>query len=280
MPDLTESRMVEYMTTRKAEGVGNRTVNMELDCLARAVGRPWKLLWPKMRRLEEPRGTGRALLPEEELNLLAVAANNRSPVILPFIKIALLTGLRVGEIRKLTWDRIDLDKRTLTVGKAKTAAGTGRGIPMHSELYQVFAHQAAWLARKLEMPLEASWYVFPFMNRRRPVDPMRPVTTVKTAWESVRDAAGLSDFRFHDLRHTALTHLAELAAPEETLKAITGHMTKAMIERYSHIRMAAKRAAIDGLSLPDYSALAAKLRDDSIGHGKESPKKVSSQRPN
>ncbi len=161
MPDLTESRISEYMTTRKAEGVGNRTINMELDCLARAVGHAWKLLWPKLKRLKEPRDTGRALSVEEEQSLLTAAAKNRSPVILPFVKIALLTGLRLGEIRRLTWDRIDLENRWLIVGKAKTAAGTGRGIPMHAELYQVFAHQAAFVARKLDRPLEASWCVFP-----------------------------------------------------------------------------------------------------------------------
>jgi hypothetical protein len=66
-----------------------------------------------------------------------------------------------------------------------------------------------------------------------------------------------------------LTHLAEAGTPEETMKSIMGHMSRAMLERYSHIRMQAKRTAIDGLSLPDF-----------IEHVKESPKKVSSERPN
>ena len=196
-------------------------------------------------------------------------------MVLPVLKIALLTGLRLGEIRRLTWNRIDLSKRTLLVGQSKTKAGTGRMIPMHTELYRVFTEQAAYLARKLERPIEQSWYVFPFMNRRKPVDPTQPVTSVKTAWESVREAAGLSDFRFHDLRHTALTHLAEAGVPEETMKSIMGHMSRAMLERYSHIRMQAKRTAIDGLSLPDYSGQSGQ---DLNAHVKESPKKSSEKR--
>jgi len=243
------------------------TPAVHIDKTCSAVGHPWKILWPKLRRLEEPRDAGRALSVEEEQSLLSAAAKNRSPVILPFVKIALLTGLRLGEIRKLTWDRIDLENRTLTVGKAKTKAGTGRQIPMHAELHRTFSQHAAWLARKLEKPLEPSWHVFPRMNRRRPVDPIRPVGAVKSAWESVRETAGVSGFRFHDLRHTALTHLAEAGVPEETLKSIMGHMSRAMLERYSHIRMAAKRTAIDGLSLPDFTQ-----------HVKESPKESTGKR--
>jgi integrase len=57
------------------------------------------------------------------------------------------------------------------------------------------------------------------------------------------------DCRFHDLRHTALTKMAEADAPESTMKALAGHMSRAMLERYSHIRMQAKRAAVESLTL-------------------------------
>ena len=125
LSDLTENRMAEYMGQRLKEGVGNRTVNMELECLARALDRQWRVLWPKLKRLEEPRDTGRALTAEEEQKLLDQAALNRSPMALPFLRIALSTGMRFSEIRNMKWFQTDLDKRLLIVGQSKTAAGTG-----------------------------------------------------------------------------------------------------------------------------------------------------------
>ncbi|MCC6860860.1 MAG: site-specific integrase [Bryobacterales bacterium] len=250
IPDITETRITDYMSKRLEEGGGHRTVNMEIECLARAIGRPWGILWPKVQRLEEPKDTGRALAVEEEQKLLAAAAKNKSRMILPFLKIALLTGMRFGEIRRLKWFQVDLEQRLLTVGKAKTEAGSGRVIPMNAALYSTFAAHAGWLARKLEQPIQPDWYVFPFCNRVRPVDPTRPVTTIKSAWERAREDAGVN-CRFHDLRHTACTKMAEGNVPEATMKALMGHMSRAMLERYSHIRLAAKRAAVESLSLPE-----------------------------
>jgi hypothetical protein len=56
--------------------------------------------------------------------------------------------------------------------------------------------------------------------------------------------------RFHDLRHTAITKLAESQASDQTIMAIAGHVSRAMLEHYSHIRMAAKRAALDSIATP------------------------------
>ena len=58
----------------------------------------------------------------------------------------------------------------------------------------------------------------------------------------------MQGFRFHDLRHTAITELAEAGAPDATLMAIAGHMTRRMLEHYSHVRMKAKREAVEKLS--------------------------------
>jgi len=54
----------------------------------------------------------------------------------------------------------------------------------------------------------------------------------------------LAGLRFHDLRHTAITKLAESQASDQTIMAIAGHVSRAMLEPYSHIRMAAKRTAV------------------------------------
>ena len=69
-----------------------------------------------------------------------------------------------------------------------------------------------------------------------------------TAWDNIRKDAGVS-CRLHDLRHTALTKMAEAGVPESTMLSLAGHMSRAMLERYSHIRMAAKRTAVESLSI-------------------------------
>ena len=52
-----------------------------------------------------------------------------------------------------------------------------------------------------------------------------------TAWRALRDAAGLPGFRFHDLRHTVITELAEMGIADHVLESITGHLTRRMMDR-------------------------------------------------
>src|SRR5258708_23949905 len=72
---------------------------------------------------------------------------------------------------------------------------------------------------------------------------------MKTAWNELRKRAKVS-CRLHDLRHTAATKMAEAGTPETTMLALMGHMSRKMLERYSHIRMAAKRTAVEALAAP------------------------------
>src|SRR5437867_10893926 len=68
-----------------------------------------------------------------------------------------------------------------------------------------------------------------------------------TAWRALRGAAGLQRLRFHDLRHTVITELAEMGVADHVLESITGHLSCRMLEHYSHIRIDAKRQALDAL---------------------------------
>lgn len=249
LPDLDQTRIRQYIAARLAAGVGNRTVNMELLCLARAMGHTWRELWPDVPKLEEREDIGRALTPEEETALLRAAAANKSPFIERFIRIGLMTAMRAGEIRTLQAGRVNLADRTVTVGQAKSKRGSGRVIPMNGELHELLIAQVLWLRENFG-PVQPDWYLFPFCGETGiPNDPTRPVTTIKSAWESVRAAAKVA-CRFHDLRHTAITKLAEQGVPDSTMKALAGHVADRMLERYSHIRMAAKREAVEALALP------------------------------
>jgi integrase len=73
---------------------------------------------------------------------------------------------------------------------------------------------------------------------------LRRIGACKTASGIV---AGLSGLRFHDLRHHCITKLAEAGVAEQTLMAIAGHVSREMLEHYSHIRMQAKREAVESL---------------------------------
>jgi hypothetical protein len=81
-----------------------------------------------------------------------------------------------------------------------------------------------------------------------PADPTRHVIDIKHGWETLRKRAKVS-CRLHDLRHTFATRLAENGVSESTMLSLMGHMSRSMLERYSHIRMAAKRDAVAGVTL-------------------------------
>jgi integrase len=70
------------------------------------------------------------------------------------------------------------------------------------------------------------------------------ITTLKTAWTAIRKKARVSG-RWHDTRHTLVTELAESGAGDETIMEIAGHVSRQMLSRYSHIRTAAKRKALE-----------------------------------
>ena len=250
LPDLTEEAIRSYIKARLVEGAGGRTINMELGELSRAIGHKWSVLWPKVRKLEERKEVGRALSPEEERKLLNTVAGqsspNRSQTLATFIRIALLTGMRAGEITSLTWGQVDFEGQIITVGRAKTAAGTGRQIPMNRDLSAVLSTHSAWFTKRFGEAV-TEHYLFPF-GKPTPSDPSRPITDVTGAWKALRKATGVQ-CRLHDLRHTAATKMAEAGVPESTMLALMGHMSRAMLERYSHIRMAAKRTAMDSLVL-------------------------------
>jgi integrase len=116
---------------------------------------------------------------------------------------------------------------------------------MTANLKATLEQYASWYASKLG-GLQPDWYVFCFCRTKRPVDPLRPITSLKKAWESARRTAGV-DCRLHDFRHTFCTKLAEAGVPESTMLDMMGHVSTAMLRRYSHIRARARREAIDAL---------------------------------
>jgi len=153
-------------------------------------------------------------------------------------------GLRDTEIKTLTWGQINMDRKTVQVGRAKGEAGEGRIVPLNSELSEALVSHRAWYLKKFG-EIRDDWYLFPW-GRPRPSDPTRHITSFKTAWKTMRKNAKVKG-RWHDNRHTLITELAESGAGDETIMEIAGHVDRQILRHYSHIRMKAKRVAMEAV---------------------------------
>ena len=246
LSDLTEDRIRGYIRKRQGERKSGRTINMEVGELSRAIGQTWSLLWPKVRKLEERKDVGKALSPEEQRRLLDGLETSQSPALRTLVPMLLLTGMRCGEAISLQWGQVDLLARNITVGRAKTSSGTGRLIPINDDLAHILAIHRAWFVVRFGEPM-LGHFMFPW-GSPTPTDPTRHAAELKRSWSELRTNASVA-CRLHDLRHTFATGLAERGVSEGTMLALMGHMSRAMMERYSHIRMTAKRDAVAGATL-------------------------------
>jgi len=247
--DMNEASIIKYQNERLTEGAAPKTVNEEVGFLLRIMGDLGDLLRVRLKKkkklkLKVRNDIGKAYTAEEKERMLAEAGNARSPHIYMALTLALNAGVRDAELRGLTWEQIKFTKGYLVVGQSKTEAGEGRTIPLNSSLLPVLREYAVWYKEKFGAT-RPEWYVFPF-GRPRPTDPTRPITTFKTAWRNVRKNAKVTG-RWHDNRHTLITDLAESGAGDQTIMDIAGHVSKRMLRHYSHIRMEAKRAALESI---------------------------------
>ena len=247
--DVTDQTVKTYQTTRLKESAAPKTINEEVGFLLRLLGDAGDVIRTRLKRrktlrLAVPRGPGKAYTTEEKDAMLAAAKTARSRAIYPALMANLNAGMRDKEIRELQWERVDLYSAILTVGDSKTEAGEGRTIPLNSALLEAMVEYAKWYTKRFGT-IQPEWYVFPF-GRPTPNDPTRPMVTLKTSWGNVRKKAGVTG-RWHDNRHTLITDLAESGAGDETIRSIAGHVSKQMLKHYSHIRMEAKRIALESI---------------------------------
>jgi integrase len=272
---ITAKRITDYRAWRASQTVerkrggtlqvmqcaGPATLNAELGILRRILKRAklWARVADDIRPLKEPSTIGRALTEDDKKRLLktAVMRPEWETAYLAAI-LCLNTTARGCELKGLQWSDIDLFGRTVTIRKTKTAAGE-RMIPLTS----VAATALARLRARAESfgSVEPSHYVFAafvpkftFSGKRvvgydvTGFDPTTHIQSWRTAWRTLTKKAGLPGFRFHDLRHCAITQLAESGAADSTIMAIAGHVSRRMLERYSHVRMEAKRTAMETLA--------------------------------
>jgi integrase len=271
--EVTDHTVIAYQDSRLKEEAAGKTINEEVGTLFRIMGEIGETVRLKLKRkkklkLTEREDVGKAMTVEQEKELLVQTKASKSPYIHTAVVIALNTGLRYTEIRLLQWKQIDFFKQMLTVGKSKTAEGTGRTVPLNSELLRLLAAHQCWYEKNAGKATGDN-YVFPSKLERivimdektkRRFDPEKPASNFNKAWNAVRGKAKVS-VRFHDLRHTLITKLAESGAGDETIMGIAGHVSRRMLSRYAHIRTEAKRKALESIVAPEIPAVAVEAND-------------------
>jgi integrase len=169
------------------------------------------------------------------------------------------TTMRPVELRRLQWKDLDATNQTIAVRRSKTEAGA-RLIPLNDE-----ACSAVTALKRQADTLQAyasENFIFP---RTRPrLDASKPMgpSGWKTAWHSLCREAGkankkreieesprLTNLRFYDLRHLAITLMLENGVPEGIIRDVAGHIDPAMTRHYSHPRLAARRAAVETITI-------------------------------
>ncbi len=131
---------------------------------------------------------------------------------------ALATGLRQGNIKRLTWEQVDLSRRIVTIGHGETKNDEALGVPLNDLAVSV-------LRRRMGVQHE---HVFTFKGR-----PLGQVNT-KT-WRDALGRAGITDFRWHDLRHTWASWLRQNDVPTWALQELGGWKSETMVRRYAHM---------------------------------------------
>ncbi|MBI3896326.1 MAG: tyrosine-type recombinase/integrase [Acidobacteria bacterium] len=137
--------------------------------------------------------------------------------------------------------RLVKDQFTILCGNTKRRQSV---IPLNQSARAAFGRMVA-RAQKLGHD-KPEHYIWPACRWHHP-DPTRPAKSWDNAWRSLRKAADLSGLRFHDLRHTVITELAEMGVPDHVMESISGHLSRPMLEHYSRVRLDAKRKALEDL---------------------------------
>jgi integrase len=171
----------------------------------------------KVRQMTEPRGRVRFLTAAEREALLSECGAHSESLRLILV-LALSTGARRGEILGMRWPDVDLKRGTLTFQETKN--GERRSTPLTGYAAELMRDQAK--VRQIGSDL-----VFPGTKGN-------PLQIGKMFAEAV-ERAGIQDFHFHDLRHTAASALAMNGATLAEIAEVLGHKTLQMVKRYAHL---------------------------------------------
>ena len=257
---------------KRLETVGPKTVNNELLVLVAILknARLWAALRESYEPLRVPKhGPGQALSPEQTAKLIDTAkTKDRWFVALCTTVLAYATGCRSGEIKKLRLSDVVLEPNHSHIrlraentkgGRYREAALNDLGLWAQSQLLQRAKLLGAVDPEHFLLPADLSRHTKKMdpLKGLRGYDPTRHQSSWSSAWESLKKAAGLAGLRFHDLRHTHITHAVESGVPIEVIMAQVGHLSAEMTRHYTHLGTNAKHVAVAAVQQKSSAALAA-----------------------
>jgi len=179
-------------------------------------------------RMRMPRARGRrrpVLSVADEMKLLAACSEHVAPLVMAAVD----TGLRRGELFNQRWEDVDFDRGVISVSRSKTPEGEHRIVPMTARVTEMLKAK-----RKLE------GMVFTYEKE--------PIGSIKTAWKGALRRAGIPRMRFHDLRHSFNSRLADLGVIADVRRALMGHSSGGDVNSlYTHIELPTLREAIHRL---------------------------------
>ena len=232
---ITHRKVEGWRTRRLNDGLAPATVNRDLRPLRKALTKAveWNIIdehplkkFPELKEADD--GKVRWLDDDEEKRLLAALKLKKTPDYLRLaVVLAMNTGLRKGELLKLTWSAVDLDGKRITIRAATSKGNKVRHIPLNQKALQ---------------PLEA-W------QEQHPdaVTVFNGLTDIKKSWHTLRDNAELVDFRWHDFRHHFASKLTMAGIDLNTVRELLGHGDIRMTLRYAHLAPEHKAAAVEVL---------------------------------
>jgi len=218
----------------KAASTVNRYLATLASVLTACVKRWHWLKASPMRQVQKPtecNGGTRFLSDDEATRLLQACRESESRDLYIAVLLSLTTGARQGEILGLRWQDLDLAAGTMVVraNAETTTKGGARSLPIVPEALTLLqarrdAHQGGKVAA-----LRLSGLVFPSK-----VTASKPVS-LRTPWETALKRAGIDNFRWHDMRHSAASFLAKDGASLVEIGAVLGHKSANTTQRYAHL---------------------------------------------
>ena len=202
-------------------------------------------------------GVVRYLKPDEEKRLRAVLVaavdacgpqNDRRKKRLQHriseLDIALGTGMRKGEQYGLCWPDIDFDRRVITLRDTKN--GSSRTVPMIDDVVSAFRALKSMAIERKDRAADRP--------NETPNDAVFGIGDNKKWWEAALKEARITKFRWHDLRHTFCSRLAQAGVSLKVIQEAAGHKTISMSARYAHMDQTTLQNAMAVLNRPQPDA--------------------------
>ena len=244
---LTPELIGEFRDKRKSEGKSADTVRLELALLSHLFTtaiREWRMGLPinPVSMVRKPRpaaGRNRRLGPTEEKRLLEACDAHSNPMLGWIVRLALHTGMRLGEIVSLTRTQVDLKRRVIRLTETKN--GSARTVPLTRLAVGVVRQAMGHPVR----PINTELIFFGECGR----DGRRRPYKFQPAWFRALRRANIDGLRFHDLRHEAVSRLVEAGLTDQEVAAISGHKSMQMLKRYTHLRAEDLVSRLDQVNL-------------------------------